>query len=75
MSKKSSKYPPVEIRPDANGRIDEIVSEGCDVHIERLTDTSWYLGIEDRAGHSWLFYFGREGNKVEFAEHDGSPEV
>lgn len=35
----------VEIRRNPDNSIDEIVAHGCDVHIEQMRKTSWFMQI------------------------------
>jgi len=37
---------PVEVRFDDDQKPDEILARNCDIHLERLTGTSWCLIIE-----------------------------
>lgn len=37
--------PAVEIRRNDDGSVDEIVAKGCDVHIEQLRKTAWFMQI------------------------------
>ena len=37
--------PKWEIRRNPDGSIDEIVAEGCVVHLEQMSGKGWYLGI------------------------------
>lgn len=71
MSEKS-----VEIRPDDKGAIDEIVARNSRVlHIERLSDDGWFLGIDASDGSYWQFWFGSKNRKahVEFRHTETSP--
>ena len=52
------KAPPVEIRRNDDGSIDEIIASGCSVHIEQMSDDGWFMGIEAADGSYWQFWFG-----------------
>lgn len=60
--------PAVEIRPNDDGSIDEIVARGCDLHIEQMSADGWFMGIEANDGSYWQFWFGAKNRKahVEF---------
>ena len=34
-----------EVRRNDDGTIDEIVAEGCVIHLEQMDKGSWYLGL------------------------------
>jgi hypothetical protein len=65
----------VEVRPDSDGGIDEIVirSAGC-VHIERMTNNGWFMGVDAGDGSYWQFWFGAKNRKshVEFRHTEHS---
>ena len=66
---------PVEIREQPVGAIDEIVINGCNVHIERMTNDSWFMGVEAQNGDWWQFWFGSKNRKshVEFHHTEFTP--
>lgn len=68
-----TKGPPVEIRPNDDGSIDEIVLRGAWVHIEQMSPDGWYMGVDDSDGRHWQFWFGTKNRKsaVEFRHVEG----
>lgn len=60
---------PVEIRPNDDGSIDEIVAHGCNLHIEQMSDSNWYMGIEASDGSYWQFWFGAKNQKSHVVFH------
>lgn len=67
-----SDKPPVEIRPDDKGGIDEIVAKNCTVHVERMDAGLWYLGVTASDGSLWQFWFGSANRRtrVDFSHHE-----
>lgn len=69
----------VEIRPDDDGGIDEIVMRNavC-VHIERMSNDGWFMGVDAADGSYHQFWFGAKNRKshVEFrhTEHTSAEE-
>lgn len=55
--------PAVEIRPDSKGEIDDIIANGCALHIERMSDDGWYLGIDGADGSHWQFWLGAKNRR------------
>jgi hypothetical protein len=53
----------VEIRPNDDGSIDEIVARRCDVHIEQMSNHEWYMGITAKDGTYWQFFFGSKNRR------------
>jgi hypothetical protein len=41
---------PIEIRNHANGRLDEIVARGANIHLEQMDSNYWWMGLQI-AGH------------------------
>lgn len=66
---------PVEIREKPIGSIDEIVIHGCNVHIERMSNDGWFMGVEAPDGDYWRFWFGSKNQKshVEFRHTEFTP--
>jgi len=60
--------PPVEIRRNDDGSIDEIVAKGADLHIEQMSNDGWYMGLQMPDGSYWQFWFGAKNGRshVEF---------
>lgn len=59
----------VEIRPDDKGGIDEIILRDAKcVHIERMSDDGWFMGVDGGDGSYHQFWFGAKNRKshVEF---------
>jgi uncharacterized protein YodC (DUF2158 family) len=64
---------PVEIRNKA-GSIDEIVIRAGNVHIERMSNSGWFMGVEASDGSYWQFWFGAKGrHRVEFQHTEMMP--
>ena len=55
---KPRKRKAVEIRPDDSGAVDEIVAKNAGIHIERMSNHGWYIGIEAADGSYWQFSLG-----------------
>lgn len=53
----------VEIRPNSDGSIDEIVARGCDLHIEQMSNDGWYIGIVASDGSAWQFWIGSKNRR------------
>ncbi len=49
----ADKPSPIEIRNHANGRLDEIVARGANIHLEQMDSNYWWMGLEiaDRYFH------------------------
>ncbi len=54
----------VEIRPNPDGSIDEIVAHNCNLHIEQMSADGWYLGIRASDGSYWQFWFGSRNRRT-----------
>ena len=67
--------PSIEIRPDDKGAIDEIVAKSCDVHVERMSDSGWFMGLTAANGDYHQFWFGAANvkTKVEFRRTETTP--
>jgi hypothetical protein len=67
--------PAVEIRRNPDKTIDEIVAHGCNVHVERMDTSGWFMGIEASDGSYWRFWFGAKNRKsaVEFRHTETEP--
>lgn len=67
----------VEIRPQVLpvAEIDEIVIRGGNVHIERMSNDGWFMGVEAADGTYWQFWFGAKNRKshVEFRHVETTP--
>lgn len=70
---------PVEIRNNDDGTIDEIIIRGGLVHIEQMSNDSWFLGVDADDGSYWQFWVGSKNGKthVEFrhVEYVGADEA
>lgn len=66
---------PVEIREKPIGSIDEIVINGCNVHIEQMSNDGWFMGVAAPNGDYWQFWFGSSNRKshVEFRHTEFTP--
>ena len=42
-----SEEPPIEIRLNDDGTLDEVFSRGEPVHLEQMDDKCWFLGVGD----------------------------
>jgi hypothetical protein len=65
---------PVEIRMQS-GSIDEILIHGGSVHIERMSNSVWFMGVDAADGSYWQFWFGaKDGrHRVEFRHTETTP--
>jgi hypothetical protein len=51
----------MDIRLDDDGRLDEIVSKNCTVHLEKMDKGHWWMAIHDQdGGEVHIEFFGRE---------------
>lgn len=57
---------PVEVRK-IDDQIDEIVIRRGDVHIEQMSNDSWFMGIDASDGSYWQFWFGAKNRKSHVA--------
>lgn len=46
------------IRTSADGQLDEFFAENAFIHIERMGDASWWIGIDLPDGQHWMINFG-----------------
>jgi hypothetical protein len=67
---------PVEIRQQ-DGSIDEIIIRGGSVHIERMSNSGWFMGVEASDGSYWQFWFGAKNGRahVEFRHTEMTPSA
>jgi hypothetical protein len=65
---------PVEIRKQ-DGSIDEVIIRAGNVHIERMSNSGWFMGVEASDGTYWQFWFGaKDGrHRVEFRHTEMMP--
>jgi hypothetical protein len=65
----------VEVRNDDKGGIDEIIVKDALVHIERMSNAGWFLGISPKDGSFWQFWFGAKNGRshVEFTHTEHTP--
>lgn len=66
----------VEIRR-RNGEIDEIIIRNGDIHIEQMSSSEWYMGVNASDGAFWQFWFGAKNGKtrVEFQHIETIPST
>ena len=38
--------PPLEIRHNEDGSLDEVVADNATVHLEQMSDKSWWMSVE-----------------------------
>jgi len=50
--------PAVEIRPNDDGSIDEIIAKNCAIHIEQMSIDGWVMSITGSDGSRWYFWLG-----------------
>lgn len=56
--------PPVEIRPNDDGSIDEIVAKNvATLHIEQMSADGWFMGLDMADGSYWQFWLGARNNR------------
>jgi hypothetical protein len=65
---------PVEIR-NQDGSIDEVIVRAGNVHIERMSNHGWFMGVDASDGSYWQFWFGsKDGrHRVEFRHMEMRP--
>jgi hypothetical protein len=70
----NSKRGGVEVRyqgdtryPDRADTLDDVVAENCTVHLERMSDSSWYLGVYTKR-EEVRFFIGAARANVEANE-------
>ena len=39
-----------ELRLNADGSLDEVVSDTCSFHLEQMSDTHWWMAVETKEG-------------------------
>jgi hypothetical protein len=61
-----------EIRNDNKGNLDEFIAKGCDVHVERMNNGHWWMGVDMPDGSLWHLNFStRRNTEIScFAERD-----
>jgi len=62
----------VEVRRQ-NDEIDEVVAQNCGLHIERMSEHGWFIGIEGADGSYWQFWLGAKNMRshVEVRHSEG----
>lgn len=51
--------------------LDEFVAQGVDVHLEAMSDSTWWIGVRYPDGRMWHINIGVEdGKPYGFAEED-----
>lgn len=65
----------IEVRRNEDGTLDEIVAEGCSVHLEQMDVGSWWLAVE-KNGYRQVVWFAAPKRGVVWAisECDDFPE-
>lgn len=53
----------VTVRNNPDESIDEIFAKGCNVHIEQMDDTGYYVGIDEPDGSYWQFWIGAKNGR------------
>jgi len=63
----------IEVRRNGDGSLDEVVASGAFVHLEQMSEKSWWLGIE-KDGYRQVVWFGIEkGKLVTTSDCDAEP--
>ena len=47
----------IEIRRNKDGSLDEIVAQGCDIHLEQMSNSHWWMGITLDDGSAYSVEF------------------
>jgi hypothetical protein len=68
----TDKPPPIEIRKHANGRLDEIVARGANVHLEQMDSNYWWMGLQ-LAGRYFHVRFS-SANGIRVTVDEDTPE-
>jgi hypothetical protein len=55
---------PIEIRNHANGRLDEIVARGANIHLEQIDSNYWWMGLEIAGGRFHVRFSSAKGIRV-----------
>lgn len=60
----------VIVRKNDDGTVDEVVAEGCSLHIEQMDGHSFFVGITASDGSYWQFWIGaRNGRSLVDVTH------
>jgi len=54
------------VRLDQNGQLDELLCDGANIHLERMGDTSWWMGIALPNGRYISVNFGAVNKRAKF---------
>jgi hypothetical protein len=60
----------IEVRRNSDGSLDEVVADGCSVHLEQMDGCAWFLAVE-RDGHEAKVWFRSTRKIVTYVEVDG----
>lgn len=65
----------IEVRRNEDGSLDEVVASDAFVHLEQMSDKSWWLGVQ-KDGYRQVVWFGIEkGKLVARSECDDRPDL
>jgi hypothetical protein len=60
----AEKPSPIEIRNHANGRLDEIVARGANVHLEQMDSNYWWMGLQLAGRYFHVRFSSAKGIRV-----------
>ncbi len=60
----ADKPSPIEIRNHANGRLDEIVARGANVHLEQIDSNYWWMGLQLAGRYFHVRFSSAKGIRV-----------
>lgn len=49
---------------DGTEEFDEFIAQGCDIHLERMGDASWWLGVTTADGREWYISVGAVSHRA-----------
>lgn len=60
----------VEVRTHDDGTLDEIIAKGVDIHLEQMSPTHWWMGIEKDGKRQRLVLFTERAGIAGMTERD-----
>jgi hypothetical protein len=59
--------PNLRIRRDAAGELEEMAGEECDVHLEQMSETEWWMGVEKDGYCEHVWFYEVQGGVESFS--------